>query len=112
MKIPRPPKTCEAPHWGRYEFESITFGGSGGMVTITPARYAKGKVAVHVSSDGMFRNRASCLAEGVGGKWSNRCGAYIMSPSAAERLHAYYMRGMTYSPISGKFYTKEEIEDA
>jgi ATP phosphoribosyltransferase regulatory subunit HisZ len=58
---------------------------------ITPARYAKGKMAVHCPSDGSgFKTRAARIASAMPGRYSNRERAYIMSPSAAKRVKAAY----------------------
>lgn len=80
--------------------------GAGNAVAYTsePARYAKGKLAVRPSSSGNFRSNASYLAEAVGGRYSNRERAYIMSPSQVRRMDAYLRQGMTANPISGEIY--------
>ncbi len=57
------------------------------MLTVTPARYAKGKMAARPSVDGSgFKNSEHRLCEAIGGKWSGRCKAYIVSPAQARDL--------------------------
>ena len=69
-----------------------------------PARYAKGQVAIHAKSDDSgFKTRAMRLAEGVGGRWSNREKAYIMSQSKADKLKDLHDKGHDYSPITKEF---------
>jgi hypothetical protein len=61
---------------------------------IKAARYAKGKMAVHCPSDGSgIKTRAMRLCSAVSARWSNREKAYIMSPSAAERVKSLYEAG-------------------
>lgn len=57
---------------------------------ISNARYAKGKRAVHCPSDTGFKSRAACLAEALGGSYSRREHAYILSPSRAASLLAFW----------------------
>jgi len=64
--------------------------------TIGRARYAKGKMVIVCRSDGSgMKTRAMCLAsaKGIGGRWSNRCRGYVVSPSAAERFRKLYAEG-------------------
>ena len=57
------------------------------MLTVTPARYAKGKMAARPLGDGSgFKDREQRLCEAIGGKWSGRCKAYIMSQAQARDL--------------------------
>jgi len=73
--------------------------------TMSPARYAKNKVAVRVldGKDG-FKGRASYLASALPSSYSHREGAYIMSKSAALRLHKLYQAGWDAGlfPATGK----------
>jgi alkylated DNA nucleotide flippase Atl1 len=62
-------------------------------VTAYPARYAKGKLAVTAPGVGGFKSDAALLAEALGGRWSNRERAYIMSPAAYRRLVALMAAG-------------------
>ena len=92
-----------------------TGGGAGRIASsfsADKARYAKGKVAVRPrDSSGGFKGEASYLAQGLGGKWSSRERAYIMSPSAAARLPRLMRRRITYSPFSETFrYSKSGRE--
>lgn len=64
--------------------------------TITPARYAKGKMLIRCPSDGSgMKTRAMCLAsaKGIGGRWTNRSGGYVVSKPAAERFQRLYAEG-------------------
>lgn len=79
-------------------------GGNAVAYTSEPARYAKGKIAVRPSSQGDYRSNASYLAEAVGGRYSNRERAYIMSPSQVRRMDTYLRQGMTANPITGEIY--------
>lgn len=79
-------------------------GGGGGTFSVVPARYAKGKVAVSTPSETDFATRAAMLAQGVGGRYSSRERAYIMSPRQAERLADYHKRGYTWNPVSREFW--------
>jgi len=57
------------------------------MLTVTKARYAKGKMAARPSGNGSgFKDREHRLCEAIGGKWSRRCKAYIVSQSQARDL--------------------------
>lgn len=72
--------------------------------TITPARYAKGKMVIRPTSNGTgFKTRAARLAEakGIGGKWVHRSGGYNVSPSAAKRFEKLYAEGWDACVISG-----------
>jgi hypothetical protein len=61
--------------------------------TITPARYAKGMMALRCQSDGSgYKTQAMRLAEQVKGRWSNRCGAYILSPAKAREFERLMRR--------------------
>jgi hypothetical protein len=56
-------------------------------VTIQPARYAKGMMAVHCPSDGSgLKTRAMRLCCALKARYSNREHCYIMSPSKAAKL--------------------------
>jgi hypothetical protein len=62
--------------------------------TITRARYAKGKYAISNFSDGSgIKTRAACLAAALGGRYTNRERAYIVSPGQAQRFHELYQEG-------------------
>lgn len=73
--------------------------------TITPARYAKGKMIIRPKSDGSgFKTRAARLAEakGIGGRWVHRSGGYTVSPAAARRFEKLYAEGWDASTWDGK----------
>jgi hypothetical protein len=63
--------------------------------TISPARYAKGKVVVCCPSTDGYKTRAAYLAtaKGIGGKYVGRSGGYTMSPSAAKKFKRLYEEG-------------------
>ena len=65
---------------------------------IRPARYAKGKLAIHCHSanDGWgWKTDSMRLAEVVGGRYSGRENAYIVSPAAAESFRQLHAEGWT-----------------
>lgn len=70
--------------------------------TISSARYARNMMAVHCPSNDGFKSRAACLAEALRGRYSGREGAYIMSPTKAERLRNLYAAGWDANCISKK----------
>jgi hypothetical protein len=78
--------------------------GSGGSIQVNKARYAKGKVAVRASDGSGYKTRHAGIIEGMGGKFSHREGAYIMSSSAASRARRVAQAGYNYSPFSQTFY--------
>lgn len=69
--------------------------------TVSPARYAKGCVAVRTPSPDAYKTRAARLAEHLRGRWTNREGAYIMSPRKAARLADLFAAGRDASVITG-----------
>lgn len=73
--------------------------------TITPARYAKGKMIIRPTPDGTgYKNRAARLAEarGIGGRYVGRSGGYTVSPTAASKFERLYAEGWDACFISGK----------
>lgn len=61
---------------------------------VSPARYAKGKCAVHCPSDGSgMRTRAMRLAAAMSSRYSGREHAYIMSSGGAAKLVRLYAAG-------------------
>jgi hypothetical protein len=77
------------------------------IFTWTHARYAKGLEAVRVMTEcGLFMDRARRLAHHFSRRWSNREGAYLMSPSAVSKMVQAYQRGADASPITGKLTEK------
>lgn len=62
--------------------------------SISAARYAKGMMAVRCPSTTGMKTRAARLAGAIcRHRYSGREGAYIMSPSQAQRLEALYLQG-------------------
>jgi hypothetical protein len=62
--------------------------------TSSPARYAKGKTAIRCASGGTIYSTPSMrLAEALGGRWTNREKAYILSPKAARDMHILTFAG-------------------
>lgn len=70
--------------------------------TITPARYAKGKMAVRCPSATGYKTRAARLiGDGLGCRWSGRSRAYIASPAQAARFERLYRAGFDASSFTG-----------
>jgi hypothetical protein len=79
-------------------------------IRILPARYARGKVAAHVASDGSgWKTAAARLAENVGGRWTHRERAYIMSQRQADRLLKLYADGAVGAIMSRDITTADEL---
>lgn len=78
--------------------------GGGGRISVVPARYAKGKMALSAPPDGDWASSAQLLAQAVGGRYSNRERAYIVSPKQAQRVRDLARRGYTANPVSGEIY--------
>lgn len=56
-------------------------------ISITPARYAKGKFVVSTPSDGSgFKTRAMFLVERLGGRWVHRDHGYQVTARQARRI--------------------------
>lgn len=72
--------------------------------TIASARYAKGMLAVSCPSTDGYKTRAARLCEHVGGRWSNRESAYIMSPAKVARFQGLHDDGRDASAFTGKLY--------
>lgn len=69
----------------------------------SPARYAKGMMKITTPSRDGYKTRAARLAEAVArGRWTNREGAYVLSPAAAARFVKLYAEGYDASPITGE----------
>lgn len=61
---------------------------------IARARYAKGKCAISNLSDGSgMKTRAARLAAALGGRYTHRERAYIVSPSQAQLFHKLHQEG-------------------
>lgn len=73
---------------------------------IGPARYAgrwngKPQMAVKCPSDGTgYKTRADRLCCALNGRYSHREGAYIMSPSKAQKLAALFAAGRDANPFT------------
>ena len=62
--------------------------------TISPARYAKGKVVMYCpSNDSGLKTRAMCLAEAFGGRYVHRSHGYVMAPGSAAKALDHWQRG-------------------
>jgi hypothetical protein len=74
-----------------------------GTISVSPARYAKGQVAVRIepAPDG-FKTRAHRLADAIGGRRSGREKAHIMSPAKAARLQSLYASGWDANSYNGE----------
>ena len=62
--------------------------------TIGPAKYAKGKLAIHCKPDGTgWKTLAAQIISGMKGvRYSNREHAYIVSPGRAKKFEAELAR--------------------
>lgn len=69
-----------------------------------PAKYAKGMIAIIPTSNGTeFKTRADYLAERLANhRHSGREGAYILSPTAAERFVRLYAEGWDANTHTGE----------
>jgi hypothetical protein len=73
--------------------------------TVSPARYAKGKVVIHCHENGHgTKTRAMrIIGDGLGAKWAGRENAYIASSAQSERLQRLFDAGFDASYITGEF---------
>lgn len=78
--------------------------------TITPARYAKGMMAVNCKADGSgWKTRAMRLAEYFSNdRYSHSEHSYIMSPAAAKKFELAYAGGWSASVIDRKLIPPEK----
>ena len=86
-RAPRAPKG--PPKGRRVKTEPYSAEGGderSGMYTISPARYAKGKVIVKAPGKGGFKTNVGSIAEESGGKYTNRERGYVMSPTQAKKF--------------------------
>ena len=67
---------------------------------VEAARYAKGKVAIHVTSPGDFKSGAANLAEALGGKWTSREKAYLLPKTKEDRFTSMVVGGWNANPVS------------
>lgn len=61
--------------------------------SIGPARYAKGKLAIRASNGTGWKSPLENLAEALGGRWTHRDGAYLVSPASAKAFEAMAATG-------------------
>lgn len=78
--------------------------------SITPYRYAKGKLAVRCPSPDGFTTRAGRLAGSIG-RWVNRAGGYLMSSRQAERFEALYREGWDACTLTKERISPEEVHE-
>lgn len=88
------PNTIKLPRYkGRGTFAPVGRWLDDCSFVIRPARYASGKVAVAVSSNGENKSRAARILSALPFNYSRRERAYIGSPAAAEKFYAAVMSG-------------------
>jgi hypothetical protein len=61
------------------------------------AKYAKDKIAVYCSDDSGYKTNEAYMIDALGGKYSNREGAYIASKKAIEDMKLLLSCGWTGS---------------
>jgi DNA polymerase III sliding clamp (beta) subunit (PCNA family) len=61
--------------------------------SIGKARYAKGKMAIQAPSTDGYKTRGECLAQALGGRWTSRESAWIVTPRQAERFETMIREG-------------------
>lgn len=80
-----------------------------GAYSVSPARYAKGMMAVRTVGRDGYKSRACYLAERLAnGRHSNRARAYIMSPAAAARFVKLYAEGWDANAWTGELIPPRE----
>ncbi len=93
--FPTLPPTINIPRknrdgWGGLQFTPF----SGPEFTMSPARYAKGMVAVTCPGKDGYKTRAGYLCSSIcRERYSGREQAYILSPAQAERFYRLYLEG-------------------
>lgn len=61
---------------------------------ISSARYAKGKMLVRCPSPDGYKTRAARLiGDGLKGRWTNREGGYVASPTKAAKFEKLFAEG-------------------
>lgn len=80
------------------------------VFSISPARYAKGMMAVCCKGDGSgYKDRAMCLAAYFArDRYTGRENAYIMSPAAARKFVEHYKKGFDASCIERRLIQPRE----
>lgn len=68
--------------------------------TVTPARYAKGQMAVRLPDGDGYKTRAERLLCALNFRYTNRCRAFIGSPSKVRRFEQLYADGWDASFVS------------
>lgn len=81
--------------------------------TIHPARYAKGKQAVHCKPDGTgWKTLAALIVSDMPGvRYSNRESAYIVSPGCAAKFDRKMKEIQAYRELSAEAYTTGKAVD-
>lgn len=70
--------------------------------SITPARYAKGKLIIRTTSNGGYKSRACRLAgDGLNLPYSHRSGGYTASQGQADRFERLFQAGFDACFFSG-----------
>jgi len=70
--------------------------------SVTPARYAKGMLAVRCPSPNGYKTRAARLiGDGLNCRWSNRERAYIVSPTKLARFETLFPQGWDACTFTG-----------
>ncbi|KFL31722.1 hypothetical protein JP75_06515 [Devosia riboflavina] len=71
--------------------------------SVSPARYAKGMLAVKCPSPNGYKTRAARLiGDGLKCRWSNRERAYIVPPTKLARFEVLFAEGWDASTFTGK----------
>jgi hypothetical protein len=70
--------------------------------SMSPARYAKGMLAVRCPSTTGYKTRAARLANALATRYTNREHAYILSPNKADRFERLYAEGWDACVITGE----------
>lgn len=77
--------------------------------TVSPARYAKGKLIVRCPSADGFKTRAARLiGDGLHARWTHRERGYIASPAMVAKFERMFAEGWDASSILGTLEAPEE----
>lgn len=77
--------------------------------TIVPARYAKGKMALHILNRTGWKQRGERLADHLNMKWTHRENAYIASPKKMSDWMRFLTGGWDASVSLGKLYGPSKL---
>lgn len=69
------------------------------IYSISPARYAKNKVVVHIKNTTGYKSEANYMIEALGARWSHREGGYIASTRQVQNMALLLEAG--FSVVSG-----------